>query len=119
MRARHVVTENTRTLAAVEALKKEDFEEFGRLMYASHASMRDDFEISTAEIDTVVAVSAELGAPGARLTGGGFGGCAICLVESRKIDALRQKIQAVFAGREFQAPDFYEFVPVTGAEVLS
>lgn len=118
MRARHVVTENTRTLAAVEALKERDFEEFGRLMYGSHRSMRDDFEMSTVEIDTAVEIAEDLGALGARLTGGGFGGCAIALVRAGKAEALRDKLQTVFRDRDFKEPEFYEFVPVAGAEVV-
>ncbi|MGF1470917.1 MAG: galactokinase [Rubrobacteraceae bacterium] len=117
-RARHVVTENARTLAAVEALGEEDFGAFGRLMYESHRSMRDDFEMSTPEIDTVVEVSEDSGALGARLTGGGFGGCAIVLARAREAGGLREKIQGAFTGRGFEAPVFYEFLPVAGAEVI-
>ena len=118
LRARHIITENARTIAAVEALEGGDFEEFGRLMYHSHRSMRDDFEMSTAEIDTAVKVAEDFGALGARLTGGGFGGCAIALVRAGEADALRDKLRAVFERGNYKEPDFYEFVPVTGAEVV-
>lgn len=118
MRARHIVTENARTLAAFEALGSGDFEEFGRLMYGSHRSMRDDFEMSTEEIDIAVEVSEDSGALGARLTGGGFGGCAISLVRAGESDALSEKIQAAFTERGYKAPAFYDFLPATGAEVV-
>src|SRR4028118_874383 len=76
-RARHVVRENDRVLEdTVRALRKGDFAAFGRLMYDSHFSLRDDFEVSTPELDAFVETAREAGAPGARLTGAGFGGCA-------------------------------------------
>ncbi|HEX2741914.1 MAG TPA: galactokinase, partial [Rubrobacter sp.] len=79
-RARHVVSENARVLVAVKVLEDGDFDEFGRLMYASHASLRDDYEVSTPELDAFVEIAQDHGASGARLTGAGFGGCAIALV---------------------------------------
>ena len=115
-RARHVVSENARVLEAVEALKGKDFDEFGRLMYASHASLRDDYEVSTRELDTFVDIAEEHGAGGARLTGAGFGGCAIALVSEGKTAALAQACEQAFAGRGFEEPAFYEFVPAAGAE---
>ena len=82
-RVRHVVTENDRVLRAARALKAGDAALFGRLMNASHASMKDDFEISTPEIDALVDVAqCEGGIFGARLTGGGFGGCVVALAEA-------------------------------------
>jgi galactokinase len=117
-RARHIVSENARVLEAVEALRAEDYGELGRLMYASHASMRDDFEISTPELDAFVEVADGAGALGARLTGAGFGGCAIALVRSEKADALSREVQRTFAERDFEDPAFYEFVPASGAEVV-
>jgi len=116
-RARHIVSENARVLEAVEALRAEDYGELGRLMYASHVSMRDDFEISTRELDAFVELAGECDAPGARLTGAGFGGCAIALVRGEEADALSQKVQRIFAERGFEEPAFYEFVPAAGAEV--
>jgi galactokinase len=116
-RARHIVSENARVLEAVGALRAEDFRELGRLMYASHASMRDDFEISTPELDAFVELAEESGAPGARLTGAGFGGCAIALVRDGETDALTRRVLRVFAEHGFEEPAFYEFVPAVGAEV--
>jgi galactokinase len=116
-RARHIITENARVLEAADALRDGDYAGLGRLMYASHASMRDDFEISVPEIDTFVDLAREAGAVGARLTGGGFGGCAIALVAADEAEPLSESALRTFAERGFEGPDFYEFVPAAGAEV--
>ncbi|HET7270885.1 MAG TPA: galactokinase [Rubrobacter sp.] len=118
-RARHVVSENVRVLEAVEALENRDFYEFGRLMYASHASLRDDYEVSTPELDAFVEVAEEHGATGARLTGAGFGGCAIALVPEDRTAELSHACEQTFAGRGFEEPAFYRFVPAAGAELAN
>jgi galactokinase len=118
-RARHVVSENARVLEAVDALKNDDFDEFGRLMYASHASLRDDYEVSTPELDTFVETAKEHGATGTRLTGAGFGGCAIALVPEGKTGEVTQACGRKFAEAELEEPAFYEFVPAAGAELAS
>jgi galactokinase len=93
-RARHVVTENARTLAAVSALQAGRMEEFGRLMYLSHASLRDDYEVSCLELDLLVEIASRTrGVAGARLTGAGFGGCTVNLVRR---DALAEFERAIF-----------------------
>jgi len=117
LRARHVVSENARVLEAVEALRDKDFDLFGRLMYASHASLRDDYEVSTPELDAFVELAGDFGAPGARLTGAGFGGCAIALVSAGETGALAAECRRSFAERGFEEPEFYEFVPAAGAEL--
>ncbi len=91
-RARHVVTENARTLALADALPASDWVTIGALMADSHASMRDDFEITLPEIDALVArlADATKGFGGARMTGGGFGGCVVAVVRHDRIDALRR-----------------------------
>ncbi|GAC1657290.1 MAG: galactokinase [Gemmatimonadaceae bacterium] len=82
MRARHVVSENTRTLEAAAALERGDMQQVGELMDDSHASLRDDFEVSRAELDAIVtAAQAHAGCYGARMTGAGFGGCAVALID--------------------------------------
>ncbi|MDE2371850.1 MAG: galactokinase [Burkholderiales bacterium] len=93
-RARHVVTENARTLAAAQALAAGDLAQVGRLMAASHASMRDDFEITLPAIDHLVEILATAigGAGGARMTGGGFGGCVVALLPEERVDAARQAV---------------------------
>ena len=118
-RARHVISENARVLEAVEALRDRDFEEFGRLMFASHASLRDDYEVSTPELDTFVRAAQQHGARGARLTGAGFGGCAIALVPEETTVAFTYACQRAFSEREFEEPAFYEFVPAAGAEIAT
>ncbi len=94
-RCRHVVTENDRTVRAANALEAGDLEETGRLMAQSHASMRDDFEISCKEVDVMVEINASVpGVYGARMTGGGFGGCTISLVAADAVRALHRDRRA-------------------------
>lgn len=116
-RARHVVTENARVLDAVRALQLQDYVTFGRLMYASHASLRDDYEVSTAELDAFVEVARQVGALGARLTGAGFGGSAIALIEEDRANALSRQARDLFARRGFAEPGFHRFHPSAGAEM--
>jgi len=100
MRARHVVGEISRTLRAVESLAGGDYAAFGRLMYGSHESLRDDYEVSCEELDAVVELARPLaGVYGARMTGGGFGGCAIVLAEAGRAKAIAEAIVTGFAGR--------------------
>jgi galactokinase len=87
-RARHVVSENARVLAAADALAAGDLDSLGPLLSASHASLRDDFEVSTPELDELAAALEEAGALGARLTGAGFGGCVVALARAEDADAL-------------------------------
>jgi galactokinase len=88
-RARHVIGENARTQAAAAALRRSDAAAFGRLMNASHASLRDDYAVSSAALDTMVAAAqAAPGCFGARMTGAGFGGCAVALVDAAQVDAF-------------------------------
>jgi galactokinase len=116
-RARHVVTENARVQAAASALRADDFAAFGHLMFESHQSLRDDFEVSVPELDEFVEAARAAGALGARLTGAGFGGCAIALAPTARLTALRETISSRFQSRGFRAPEFYDFVPSAGAEV--
>jgi galactokinase len=99
-RARHVVTENERTLRATEALAVSDWESFGRLMQASHVSLRDDYEVSCPELD--LAVDEALSHPGvygARMTGGGFGGCMIALVRADAAASLIERVTRALGAR--------------------
>lgn len=115
--ARHVVRENIRVQQAVQALRvgAGDFATLGRLMYASHDSLRNDYAVSTPELDAVVACARECGAPGARLTGAGFGGCALVLLASEQVEQTTQAITRRFAGQGFAAPNFYRVRPSPGA----
>ena len=92
-RARHVLTENQRVLDCVAALRDSDFAEIGRMFTASHTSMRDDFEITTAHIDLIADTATAAGALGARMTGGGFGGCVIALVPVDGVAAVDEAIR--------------------------
>lgn len=116
-RARHVITEDLRVLQAVEALGSDDFRTFGQLMYASHVSLRDDYEVSVPQLDLFVETAMASGALGARLTGAGFGGCAIALIGSQDVDAMESAVRDAYREREFTGPVFYSFLPSSGAEV--
>jgi galactokinase len=106
-RTRHVVTEIARVEEAVRALRAGDFDELGRLFLASHASMRDDFEISVDELDTAVEAAVEAGALGARMTGGGFGGSAIALVAADRLAATVDRVEQAFADKGFHPPECF------------
>jgi galactokinase len=111
-RARHVVGEIDRTVQAASALSQGDLAGFGRLMFASHRSLRDDYEVSVAELDALVAAAADApGMLGARMTGGGFGGCAVALVESGQVEAAAGTIATEFARRFGRTPEWF----LTGA----
>jgi galactokinase len=114
-RARHIVTENARVVEAGQAMDRDDWTGFGRLMTASHASMREDFEITVEEIDVTVETALEHGALGARMTGGGFGGSAIALVEKAKVEALGAAVLATFAERGWKEPVIRTMLPSRGA----
>lgn len=115
-RARHVVNENSRVLEAVEALRERDFSEFGRLMYVSHRSLRDDYEVSIPPLDAFVETARGVGILGARLTGAGFGGCAVALVAESGVESLKAHTRKAFDERGFKEPVFYRFLPVAGAQ---
>ncbi|MGT2425445.1 galactokinase [Amnibacterium kyonggiense] len=117
-RVRHVVTEDARVLESVAALRSGDLARFGALMDASHVSMRDDFEISVPQLDAVVATAQAAGAVGARMTGGGFGGCAIALVRADAAAALAVDVLRVFAARGWREPVPFTVVPSDGARAV-
>lgn len=117
-RARHVISENDRVLKAVDVLRRGDYEALGHLMYASHESLRNDYEVSTPELDAFVSVAAECQALGARLTGAGFGGCAIALIADEVVDALEAAVVRRFTEAGYGQPTFYVVQPSDGAEVV-
>jgi galactokinase len=104
MRARHIVTENARVLAALEALGKGNLGGFGVLVNQSHESMRDDFEISSPELDLAVSVAQGVGALGARMTGGGFGGSAIAVIHRDLLDTLSTTLHSEFSQKGWSVP---------------
>jgi galactokinase len=103
-RARHVFTENQRVLDFVAALERSDFAQAGRIFTASHASMRDDFEITTEHIDLIADTAVQAGALGARMTGGGFGGCVIALVPFDSVDAVAEAVRRATGDAGYPQP---------------
>jgi galactokinase len=114
-RARHVVTENARVSRAVELLRGGRLREFGALLDESHMSLRDDYEVSCDELDLAVEAARAAGAWGARMTGAGFGGCAIALVPSAARVAMTEAVETAFARRRFRAPAVFEVTTADGA----
>jgi galactokinase len=114
-RVRHVVTENARVAATVSALSTGDLETVGHLLTASHASMRDDYEISTPALDLAVDVALRSGALGARMTGGGFGGAAIALIDRDRAAGLTQAAVDAFSAAGLPAPQVRSVTPSPGA----
>jgi len=114
-RVRHIVTENQRVRDTVAALRAHGAGAIGDLLVASHASMRDDFEISAPELDLAVEASLEAGAIGARMTGGGFGGAAIAVVETARVADVGAAVEAAFAASGFASPHLFTVAPAAGA----
>ena len=115
-RCAHVVHESQRVLDAVSALERNDIRAFGELMFQSHISLRDLYEVSSKELDAVVDITrGETGVYGARMTGAGFGGCAIALVQDEHAQALAQKVQAEYPRRTGRTPKVYACVASDGA----
>ena len=107
-RAKHAVYENQRTIKAVEALKAGDIVEFGQLMNASHVSLRDDYEVTGIELDTLVEEAWKIeGVIGSRMTGAGFGGCTVSIVKDEAIDTFIEKVGAAYEAKIGYAADFY------------
>jgi galactokinase len=106
-RCRHVVTENARTLSAADALRDGDLARFGVLMGASHASLRDDYDVSIMELDAMVEAAIECGAIGARMTGGGFGGCTVNLVREAAAARFARDVARGYEARTGRVPEIY------------
>ncbi len=114
-RARHVVSEIGRVAAAVEALRRDDFEELGRLMGESHRSLREDYEVSSRELDLLVGLAtAQEYVVGARLTGAGFGGCTVNIVRADAVDAFERDVIAPYRERTGLAAETYVTAPSDG-----
>jgi galactokinase len=113
---RHVVTENQRTLETVTALTREDWGQFARLLNESHASLRDDYRVSCAELDFIAATAQRIdGVAGCRMTGGGFGGSAVALVHTAVVDSFSAKIAAAFSAQFGHRPEIFATRPAAGA----
>lgn len=121
-RSRHVVGEIARTIAAAEALKGKDFQKLGDLMYASHNSLRDDFEVSCPELDHLVAKASEIGREGgvigARMTGGGFGGSTVTLCRAGNAEAIAATLSASYEAEFGFAPEIFATRPADGARLV-
>ncbi|NQT78657.1 MAG: galactokinase [Bacteroidetes bacterium] len=119
-RLKHVVSENRRVLDAVKALMNNKFEEFGKLMNLSHDSLRDDYEVTGFELDTMVEISRkQQGVLGSRMTGAGFGGCTVSLVESDSIENFIKNVEAEYLDKTGLKPEFYLPEIVGGAGKVS
>lgn len=119
-RCRHVVTENKRTLAAAESLRKENLEKVGQLMFASHESLRDDYEVSCAELDELVEIARKIkGVFGARMTGGGFGGCTVNLLKRDAFGEFQKQIKQRYSEKFGIVPEIYLFQASDGAGEIS
>lgn len=121
-RARHVVSEIQRTIAAAQAFQVHEWGQIGQLMYASHASLRDDYEVSCPELDELVVIAREIGEAGgvfgARMTGGGFGGCTVALVKSVCVEAITESLASRYEARTGVKPHCFASRPARGAHVL-
>ena len=115
IRARHAVTEIARVLEAVVALRASDFVTLGKLINASHVSLRDDYAVSCPELDVAVDAAIAAGAIGSRMVGGGFGGSAIALIKASDIQKTKDAVLAAFEGKGFRKPRFFTSLPSAGA----
>jgi galactokinase len=118
-RCRHVITENARVLSAVEAFHRGDSKALGPLMQESHRSLRDDYEVSSKELDLMVEIATvQPGLIGARMTGGGFGGCTINLVEAAAVADFKRKVAAEYSSRTGLTPEIYVSPASEGAQQM-
>jgi galactokinase len=122
-RARHVISEIERTVDAAEAIKAGDWPRVGRQMYASHDSLRDDYEVSCRELDLLVDLARELGSEagviGSRMTGGGFGGCTVSLVETGAVDNVVQHLAKNYRVATGIEPSVLTSRPARGAHLAT
>ena len=116
-RCRHVVTENARVLSAGDALERGDLEGFGELMAESHLSLRDDYEVSCKELDVMVEIAEKVeGVYGARMTGGGFGGCTVNLVADTHVEEFKERVSQEYERTTSLRPEIYICMAANGAE---
>jgi galactokinase len=118
-RVRHIVTENQRVLDSMTALAAGDYPALGRLMTASHRSMRDDYEITETSVDLAAETALAAGVLGARMTGGGFGGCVLALVAADRVEATSEQVKAAFVAAGLEAPVTFLGRPSAGARRLA
>jgi len=115
-RCRHVISENQRVLDAAQALRASDLNRFGRLMYESHRSLQQDYEVSANELDLLVEIASSCeGVYGSRMTGGGFGGCTITLVSAHSVETFQEKVIQLYKAKTGITPDLYVCSAAQGA----
>jgi galactokinase len=119
-RARHIVTENQRVLDAIEAMRADDAMTLGKLMNASHASLRDDFEVTNEALDVMATIAqAQPGCYGARMTGGGFGGCAVALVAADSAETISSTVAQQYEAATGLKPDLFVTTATAGTSIIS
>jgi galactokinase len=119
-RARHVIAENERTVQAAQAMRQHDAVRLGQLMNDSHTSLKQDFEVSNAQLDEMAAIAqVQPGCLGARMTGAGFGGCAVALVYEETVPDFIEKVSARYEQATGLTPKLYVCHPSNGAEIVS
>ena len=122
-RARHVITENDRTLQAARFIQSGNWSKAGELMYASHASLRDDYEVSCRELDAIVEIAQSFGESegviGCRMTGAGFGGCAVSLVRTEAVKVVSRKLGEAYENKTGTMPAIFSSRPAGGARLIS
>ncbi len=118
-RAKHAVYENQRALLAVQKLQEGNLEDFGKLMNASHVSLRDDYEVTGPELDAMASAAWEQqGVLGARMTGGGFGGCVVALVKNEHLETFKNNVARIYQAKTGYKPDFYVASAGAGAREI-
>jgi galactokinase len=121
-RARHVVTEIARTVQAAVAVKASDWPTVGRLMYESHNSLRDDYEVSCDELDLLVDLACDIGAAGgvigSRMTGAGFGGCTVSMVQTAKVESIARMLEDKYRSQTGIEPHILTTRPARGAHLI-
>jgi galactokinase len=121
-RARHVIGEIERTVQAAAAVRASNWPKVGELMYASHRSLRDDYEVSCAELDALVGIAESIGPNGGvfgcRMTGGGFGGCTVALVKSSAAAAISQQLAADYKQKTGIEATIFGSRPAAGAAIV-
>ena len=118
-RCGYVIAENARVIDSVKALKSGELEHFGKLMAESHTGLRDEYEVSCAELDTLVEAAGNVdGVIGARMTGAGFGGCTVNLVKEESIDQFVRTLSTAYEKRFDKQPEFYVCLAETGAKIV-
>ena len=118
-RCRHVIAENDRCVKSVEMLKKDDIEAFGKLMDASHVSLKDDYEVTGEALDSLARIAWETdGVIGSRMTGAGFGGCTVSLVRSDAVETFKKNVDEKYYTPKGIEPEIYVCSVENGARVL-